>query len=137
METLSRQCAGKSKQSGQRCKRRPIPGGTVCKIHGGGNPRVKAKADERLRALVDPAITRLEQLIQDPFGSVALAAVKDVLDRNDLAAKHRVEHSGAVATVGVNIDSLIAARLAELANRGQVPDFLALEGETEATDAQG
>ena len=41
----SRRCTAKSKQSGDRCKRAAIIGGTVCKIHGGGIPAVKAAAE--------------------------------------------------------------------------------------------
>jgi hypothetical protein len=41
----SRRCTAKSKQSGERCKRAAIIGGTVCKIHGGGIPAVKAAAE--------------------------------------------------------------------------------------------
>lgn len=44
----ARQCTATAKGSGQRCKRAPIPGGTVCKKHGGGAPQVQAKAKERL-----------------------------------------------------------------------------------------
>lgn len=43
-------CTATSKQSGERCKRRPIPGGTVCAMHGGKTPAVAAKAQERLLA---------------------------------------------------------------------------------------
>jgi hypothetical protein len=43
-----RQCTATSKQSGERCKRRPIPGGAVCVMHGGATPAVKAAAEERL-----------------------------------------------------------------------------------------
>jgi hypothetical protein len=106
-------------------------------MHGGAAPQVKAKAEDRLRDMVDPALNRLLKLIDDPFSSTALAAVKDVLDRNGYGARQRIEHSGAVASVSFDIDNLIAARLAQLADRGQVPDVLALEGQTETTDAEG
>jgi hypothetical protein len=92
-----RQCAAKSKQSGQRCKRNPIPGGTVCKIHGGGTPSVKAKAAERLAALVDPAIEQLGKLVRSKNDATSLGAVKDVLDRNGFKPKDHVEHSGGIA----------------------------------------
>jgi hypothetical protein len=76
------QCTAKSKQSGERCRRRPIPGGTVCVIHGGGAPHVKAHADKMLAALERPALARLGQLIdQAEFPTVAMAAVRDALDR--------------------------------------------------------
>lgn len=55
----------------------------VCVKHGGGAPQVKAAAEERLKALVHPAISRLDHwLHQEEYPSVAIAAVKDVLDRN-------------------------------------------------------
>jgi hypothetical protein len=67
-------CTATSKQSGQRCKRRPIPGGPVCVIHGGAAPQVKAAAQARLLAL-QPAIDRLTKLIaQEEFPTVAMPA---------------------------------------------------------------
>jgi hypothetical protein len=81
-------CTATAKGSRQRCKRRPIPGGTVCVKHGGGAPQVQAKAEERLKALIHPAITRLHELIaQTEYPSVAIAAVKDALDRNGQLGK--------------------------------------------------
>lgn len=49
-------CRATAKGSGLRCKRRPIPGGMVCKKHGGGAPQVQAKANERLRDMLADAI---------------------------------------------------------------------------------
>ena len=43
-------CTATAKGTGERCKRRPIPGGTVCVKHGGGSPAVRAKAQQRLAA---------------------------------------------------------------------------------------
>lgn len=75
-------CTARSKRSGIRCKRPPIAGGTVCRMHGGAAPQVKAKALERLEAYQDRAIDRLFTLVdQVEYPSVAIAAVKDVLDR--------------------------------------------------------
>jgi len=94
-----RQCTAKSKQSGMRCKRIAIPGGRVCYIHGGAIGHVKAKAEERLRALQHPAIDRLSKLIdQDQFPSVAYAASRDILDRTMGRATEKVDvtHSGSI-----------------------------------------
>jgi hypothetical protein len=56
-------------------------------MHGGGAPQVQAAARQRLAALVDPALLRLGQLVREKKqASVALGAVKDVLDRNGLKA---------------------------------------------------
>lgn len=41
-------CVGTNRE-GNPCGLRPIPGGTVCKWHGGGAPQVRAAAAERLR----------------------------------------------------------------------------------------
>ena len=43
------QCTAKSKASGQQCRRRAIKGATVCQMHGGTAPQVKAKAEETLK----------------------------------------------------------------------------------------
>lgn len=78
------QCVATSKQSGKRCRRAPIPGGSVCKIHGGGAPQVKAAAAKRLDELRPLALRRLEWLLeQEDYPSTMYQAVRDVLDRND------------------------------------------------------
>lgn len=59
----ARRCTAKAKSTGERCKRRPIIGGTVCKVHGGGAPQVKAAARARLAGAVDPAISVLIQMV--------------------------------------------------------------------------
>ena len=92
-------CTATAKGSRQRCKRRPIPGGTVCVKHGGGAPQVKEKAMQRLMRLQYPAISRLSELVaQREFPSVAIAAVKDVLDRTmgKAAETTEVTHKGGI-----------------------------------------
>jgi hypothetical protein len=84
-------CTAKSKASGQRCKRAAIPGGTVCRFHGGAAPQVVAAAKVRLAALVDPAIDRLAKLIKIKNPGIALGAVKDVLDRNGFKPSAKVD----------------------------------------------
>lgn len=64
---LSSRCSAMSKQSGEQCKRRPIPGGNVCKIHGGGAPQVQARALENLRRARDAALDALNTSI-DEYG---------------------------------------------------------------------
>lgn len=44
---MDRRCTATSKQSGDRCKRFAIPGGTVCVMHGGKSPGVRAAAEAR------------------------------------------------------------------------------------------
>jgi len=77
-------CTATSKQSGNRCKRRPIPGGMVCVMHGGGAKQVQATAKLRLLALQPLAIQTLHALLQrEEFPTVQLGAAKDVLDRTE------------------------------------------------------
>lgn len=87
----AKQCRAKSKQSGQRCKRSPIPGGVVCRIHGGGSPQVIKAAEGRLEALRTPAVAYLKYLLgQREYPSAGLGAAKDVLDRIDGKAAETV-----------------------------------------------
>lgn len=88
-------CTAKSKQSGQRCKRRPIPGGHVCVMHGGKAPQVQASARERLLALQPIAIQTLQTLLaRTEFPTVQLGAARDVLDRTEGKAKETVSLTG-------------------------------------------
>lgn len=106
-------CVATSKAKGVRCGRPPIPGGTVCRYHGGAAPQVKAKALERLMALQDPAVNTLEYLMdqKSAFPSTAYAAARDVLDRTMGKAKEQIE---------MNVTgelSMVPARLAEARKR--------------------
>lgn len=104
-------CSARSKQTLNPCKQPAIAGGTVCRYHGGAAPQVMAKAEERLKSLIDPAITRLSQLIaQQEFPSVAIAAVKDVLDRNGALGKAREHFDVNVTTAEARVQRLVAAR---------------------------
>lgn len=47
-------CSARSKRTGKPCTRWAILGGTVCPMHGGSAPQVKAAAAERLADLIDP-----------------------------------------------------------------------------------
>lgn len=89
-------------RKGARCGKAPIPGGTVCRLHGGAAPQVKLKAAQRLEAYQDKAIDRLFELIeQTSFPSTALTAVRDVLDRTlgKPIEKVQTEHSGEIKII--------------------------------------
>lgn len=52
---------------------------------------MKAAAQARLAAMVDPALARLSELLaQKRDMKVALGAAKDILDRNDLSGEQKV-----------------------------------------------
>ena len=98
-------------RSGAACKSGAIKGATVCRMHGGGSPLVKAKAAERLAlareklyGLVDPAIDKLGELVSDDLSNVALRACRDILDRNGFKPVEKLEVTGDLA------DRLLAGR---------------------------
>ena len=77
-------CRAKSKGAGRQCKHLAIPGGTVCRFHGGKAPQVMRAAQRRLDELKQPAIAYLAYLLdQRDYPSAGLGAAKDVLDRTD------------------------------------------------------
>ena len=85
-------CTAKSKQSGMRCKRRPIKGGYVCTMHGGGSPLVRASAMERLRSMQPAALNAIDDLmVQTDAPAVRLGAAKAVIDWTEGAAVQKVE----------------------------------------------
>lgn len=111
----ARRCTATSKGSGNRCQQPAIPGGWVCRYHGGAAPQVKQKAAERLAALVDPAITRLGNLIRSKSESICLAAVRDVLDRNGHKPPDKHQLSGpADGPIPVDLSRLTDKQLDQL-----------------------
>jgi len=94
---LSRQCHAKSKQSQQQCRRPAILGGFVCHIHGGKTPIAILSAEERIRALVDPSLDRIQKTIADDDNpQLALAAARDILDRAGYKATEKIQQDGRV-----------------------------------------
>ena len=90
-----RRCRAHSTRSGERCKKAAILGGTVCATHGGSAPQVRARADERLRALQPAAVMRLQE---------ALDAVLRQLDRHGLVVDVGPDHSVRVRTATAILD---------------------------------
>lgn len=41
-------CAATAKRTGKPCRRAPVPGASVCSVHGGAAPQTRAKAAERV-----------------------------------------------------------------------------------------
>ena len=69
---------GKRTRAGGTCKKPAIPGGTVCRFHGGAAPQVKAKADDRLADLIDPNRALREA------AAIAYGNLQDLMDENDV-----------------------------------------------------
>lgn len=92
------QCSAK-RSSGEPCKRQAISGGNVCATHGGSAPQVKKRAEERLAALVDPALAKLSKIVRSKLnGNVQLQAARDILDRNGYKPKDVVVVEGDIVS---------------------------------------
>ena len=59
-----RRCTAPNRRTGEQCGRRPIPGGTVCAVHGGKHPAVQAKAKQRLLAMVEPVLAAFDEIVE-------------------------------------------------------------------------
>lgn len=90
----SRRCKAHSSQTGERCKRSAMKGGTVCASHGGRAPQVKKSAKERLAELIEPALAGLHKALEsNDLGSIVKAS-QIVLDRTGFHPTKAVEMSG-------------------------------------------
>ena len=87
------QCKATAKGTGERCRRAPLAGGTVCRTHGGAAPQVKAKAarERVLQAVTADARATLAlegvEPIRDPFGALAGLASEVLGMKAALAAR--------------------------------------------------
>lgn len=83
-------CEGHYK-TGERCRREAIPGGTVCKQHGGAAPHVQAVAAARIGNAADQMAALLIEWANDPDVEVRERAkiAQDLLDRAGLNATEK------------------------------------------------
>lgn len=118
-------CHARSKTSGVQCKRHAIRGGTVCRYHGGAAPQVMAKAERRLRAMVDPMISRLEELaLQTDNPKVAAECVRDALDRAGIGALVQSKVTAARAKANASTASGVTVNIGFLVRHDATPDAL-------------
>jgi hypothetical protein len=89
-------CTARAKSTGKACTRPAIPGGRVCRFHGGAAPQVREAARQRLAALASLAIAKMATILNakknDPHIGVQqqLACARDVLDRSGFKAQDEV-----------------------------------------------
>ena len=103
MTAESRRCTAKSARSGERCKRAPILGGSVCPTHGGRAPQVIRSAKERLAVLVDPALDGLARALKGKDIHAVVRAAKEILDRAGYPAAKYVQLDR-----GLSLEDLVA-----------------------------
>jgi hypothetical protein len=80
------------RKNGTACRNYAMRGGNVCRMHGGGAPQVRRRAQERIFAAADGAAARLIEFMNDgrvPW-PVRLTAARDLLDRAGLTPKTTV-----------------------------------------------
>jgi hypothetical protein len=77
-------------RSGRQCGNVPMRGQHVCRMHGGKQPAALANAEDRMRALVHPAVTALANLIANDD----LAAARYVLDYAGYKATEKIQSEG-------------------------------------------
>lgn len=104
--TVRRQCTATNRQ-GNRCGQRPIPGGTVCRMHGGAAPQVIFKAKERLAALVPKAVQVLDALLdRAEFPTVQFQTARFIAEQEVGKPRESVDmaHSGGIAITHEALD---------------------------------
>ena len=81
------------KRNGEPCRAMAARGATVCRVHGGSAPQVKAAAKRRLEQALDAAAQRLLGFAfdEDVRDVIALAAVNGILDRGGLPRSRRLK----------------------------------------------
>lgn len=87
------QCAAHLKSKpGERCPRPALLGTSVCKMHGGHIPAVRAAAATRIGMSLDDAVKRLQHMLDDPKVEARdkIKIIHDLLDRGDMAATSKV-----------------------------------------------
>lgn len=101
-------------RAGERCKRRPIPGGNVCTNHGGKAPQVKRRAQLRLLELIDPAIATLaREMATATKSSDRQRAANSLLDRAGMGRHQEVDIHTAQDLLIQRVLELKASRAAE------------------------
>ena len=120
------QCTARSKQSGVQCKRRPIPGGQVCVMHGGKAPQVQAKALDNLRLARDSALEALNATLTEMGDQMDPRALLDIVvkltDKVELLegrATERTENNSRLEVESrvVEIRASIEGKLEQMAER--------------------
>lgn len=79
IEVATTRCTATAKSSGQQCGKPAIPGGTVCRLHGGSAPQVRSKAADRLEHARNLALERLIEQLGPPESPMYAVEVKDLL----------------------------------------------------------
>lgn len=94
-----------------------IKGGSVCRVHGGSAPQVRAAAKQRLLEMVNPALAALSQVLKQKKDHKArVSASNSVLDRAGFKPTDKFEFAGFIETQSdIDLTRLTGDQLATLA----------------------
>lgn len=128
-----RQCVG-TNQLGERCRNWAIPGGRVCKFHGGATRHVVDKARIRVQMASDRLMGKLIEMAFDDTrpSSVQLEAIKDSLNRAGLKPREQVE-VGPLTAFETVFDDIVSERPDSFGTVDD-SDYLAATGENDQID---
>lgn len=93
-DKTQRRCVARSHQTGEQCRNFSMRGQRVCKFHGGATKASRAKAQQLLDRMVEPALHELRDIMASPKTSNGekLTAIRLILDRTmPKEVKHEVE----------------------------------------------
>lgn len=130
-------------QKGEPCKRPPIAGAAVCRVHGGAAPQVKRKAAMRLLELVDPAIATLaKEMVKAEKSGDHLRAANSILDRAGYGRVTKVEGQDAKEILVERLLQMQASNAAQGTDAkpdaaGELTGTSTAELIAQATDTQG
>jgi hypothetical protein len=130
------------KKTGVRCKKYAIKGGFVCPTHGGSAPQVRAKANKRLLALVEPSLIRLGDLVQQSeHMPTSLGAIRTVLERagtvtpiGPLGKDIGDRDARPIVNIGIAIGGLTPEKLKLLAQANIQSDVIDVTPESDDDD---
>jgi len=106
---------------------------TVCRRHGGSLTHVKAKAAQRLAAMVDPVLTSLQDLaLQRENLNAAFKASADLADRAGIGAK--VEAIVRTSQKGEETDRRITVNIGFLQGPNDQPTTIVVPVRPEADE---
>jgi hypothetical protein len=118
-KAIAIQCKALSKQTGQRCKRKAIPGGEVCRWHGGAAGQVKVKAAIRAEVVnwglgdshVDPGEVLLRLVTQSAARAEMYARLlQEAFDAAERLKEAHVRGTNIEALGDENADTAETAR---------------------------
>jgi len=86
-------CRAISKATGKPCGNKAIPGGRVCRYHGGRAPQTLEAARQRLESYVHPALDVYASYLRDTEApeQIRFAVARDVLDRTGFKPTEKIQ----------------------------------------------